>query len=69
MKLCEKHLDQLSGDGECLVCRIAELQEIIFQVQMDRNLGNAVIVDQRQQIADLKNQLEQLKQPIKTDLQ
>ncbi len=68
MKICDKHLDQLTGNDECLVCKNQELHELIFQVQMDRNLGNAVIQDQRKQIADLQYQLEQLKQSLKQDL-
>jgi hypothetical protein len=67
VKLCNQHLDQLTGGGECLQCKIIELHELVFQVQMDRNLGNAVIQDQRKQIADLKNQLEQLKKPVEPD--
>jgi len=69
LKICDQHLDQLTGDGDCLVCKIAEQQELIFQIQMNRNLGNHVIADQRQQIADLKSQLEQLKKPVVPDQQ
>ncbi len=67
MKVCDQHLDQLSGDGECLVCEKEQLHEMIFKLQVDRNLGNHVIVDQRKEIADLKYQLEQLKQSLKSD--
>ena len=62
MKICDKHQNQLTGDGECLVCEKESLHEIIFKLQVDRNLGNSVIQDQRQQIQKLENELKQLKQ-------
>lgn len=65
MKLCEKHIDQLTGDGECLACEKIGLHNIIFQTQMDRNVGNHVIDEQRKEIKFLKFQIEDLQKQLK----
>jgi hypothetical protein len=62
MKLCDQHREGLSGDGECYQCKIQELHELIIQIQVDRNLGNHVINDQRNQIKMLTEEIKQLKQ-------
>jgi hypothetical protein len=65
MKLCEKHLDQLTGDGECIMCEKVGLHNVIFQTAMDRNLGNAVIEQQKKEIKELKAQIEDLRKQLK----
>jgi len=43
MKLCGKHLDQLTGDGECFQCQINELRQMIEQYQNEnRELNKAL---------------------------
>ena len=59
MKLCEKHEGLLTGDGECFQCQKDELHQVIIKLQMDVNLGNAVIIDQRKKLKQLEDQLQQ----------
>ena len=65
MKLCEKHVELMTGDGECWQCMKDQLHELILRQQMDINLGNAVILDQRKQIKLLQDQLQGQLQQIK----
>lgn len=65
MKLCSEHQGLLSGDGECLQCEKNQLHELIFKQQMEVNLGNAVIVDQRKQIKVLTDKIQGQQQQIK----
>lgn len=60
MKFCNKHEDQLTGEGDCFQCKIDSLHNLIFQQQTDLNLGNAVIASQRKEIAELKERLQLL---------
>jgi hypothetical protein len=60
MKFCERHIYLLTGDGECYQCEKESLHNLICQLQQDINLGNAVIIKQKQEIADLKEQLQKL---------
>ena len=57
MKLCDKHEGLLTGEGECFQCQKDQLHEVIFRQQMDINLGNAVILDQRRKIKELNDKL------------
>lgn len=59
MKLCQKHEGLLTGDGECFQCQKDELHQVIIKLQMDVNLGNAVIIDQRRKLKQLEDQLQQ----------
>ena len=38
------------------------MQEIIFQLSTERNLGNQVIKNQKKEIEELKQQIQELKQ-------
>ena len=35
MKLCSKHHDELSGDGDCFQCVINELRQVINESQAE----------------------------------
>ena len=59
MKLCSAHQNLLTGEGECWQCEKSQLHELIMKQQMDINLGNAVIIDQRRQMKELSEQLQQ----------
>jgi hypothetical protein len=65
MKLCQKHVELMTGDGECWQCMKDQLHELILKQQLEVNLGNAVIIDQRKQIKDLQDQLQGQRQQIK----
>ena len=60
MKICDKHLYLMTGDNECWQCEKESLLNLTCQLQQDINLGNAVIVKQKQEISDLKEQLQKL---------
>ena len=57
MKLCSEHQGLLSGDGECYQCEKNGLHDLIIKQQLDINLGNAVILDQKRQIKELTDKL------------
>jgi len=61
MKLCDKHHKLLTGEGECLGCTVENYQLILDRVTADKNLGNHVIDEQRNEIKALKAEIEELK--------
>ena len=60
MKFCERHVYLLTGDGECYQCEKESLHNLIVKLQQDINLVNAVVVQQKQEIKELKQQLHDI---------
>ena len=60
MKLCGEHQGLLSGDGECYQCEKNGLHELIIKLQVDINLGNAMIIDQKRQIKVLTDKFQEI---------
>jgi ABC-type phosphate transport system auxiliary subunit len=69
LKLCDKHIDQLTGDGDCFVCSREELHQLIGQLQLDRNLDNAHVQMLKAENADLKRQLQELQESVQSGVQ
>ena len=45
MKLCEKHRELLTGDGDCFVCQIADLRQMLDQYLAENKLLKKTLAD------------------------